>query len=72
MKPRPCLLASVLSQLGLPILQKDKSGGVVIEVLILENVSSCAADHTNSFLVLQRSRSGDNREAMVKRIGLPI
>ena len=40
MNPTPCLLASVVKRVGLVMLKKDRTGGVVRDFLILENAPS--------------------------------
>ena len=63
--PRPCLLASVHSCVGLHMSKNDKVGVDVSDSLAIQNAWSCSAVHRNSFLVLRRGRSGASRPATV-------
>ena len=68
MKPRFCLLASMLSWVGLSMSKKDRIGGIVSDVLILKKASSWVLVHRKAFLVLRRGCSGANSEAIVSAL----
>ena len=63
MNPRPCLLASVHSCVGLRLSKNARTGLDVSISLAVRNAWLCSVDHINSFLVLRRGRSGANRLA---------
>ena len=63
MYPSPCRLASVLRRVGLVMSKKDKTGCMVRDSLAVWKAVSWLGDHTNSFLVLNKGRSGANSVA---------
>ena len=64
MNPRPCLLASVQSRVGLRLSKNARVGLDVSDSLAAWNARSWSVVHMNSFLVLRRGRSGANRLAI--------
>ena len=65
MNPRPCLLASVHSCIGLRLSKNDRIGLDMSDTLVVRNAWLCLADHRNLFLVRRRGWSGASRLAAV-------
>ena len=65
MKPRPCLLASVHSRVGLLVSKNERVAAVVSDSLATMKDFVCSVDHMKSFFVLSRGRSGASRVASV-------
>ena len=49
MNPRPCLLASVHSPVGLQLSKNARTGLDVSDSLAIQNAQSCSVDHMNLF-----------------------